>query len=257
MDMFNWIQFHYFGAISVFFGIVATILAYKNKTKMSFLCALMQIFFIACFIVGFWLMIDRPPFKTTGETRLWFSLFMPIAGLIAYKAWNYRWMLLYGTLISTVFICLNIFKPEIHSKELMPALQSIWFVPHVAMYMLSYAFLGAAFIIACVYIFKQNMALLRSADTFVMIGLAFLTIGMMLGSIWAKVAWGDFWTWDVKETWALITWLSYIFYIHLRKYDKKHVKIAIFVLILSFLFLQVCWLGVDYLPTAAGSMHTY
>ena len=45
-------------------------------------------------------------------------------------------------------------------------------------------------------------------------GFPFLTLGMITGAVWAKKAWGDYWSWDPKETWSLITWLAYLVYLH-------------------------------------------
>ena len=83
----------------------------------------------------------RPPFYGT-------LFFMGIAGLLTYIRWKYRWILSFSTLLSTVFVIINLLKPEIHDQSLMPALQSIWFIPHVTVYMFSYSVLGCAFIIA-------------------------------------------------------------------------------------------------------------
>ncbi|MBO5816171.1 MAG: cytochrome C assembly protein, partial [Bacteroidales bacterium] len=89
----------------------------------------------AAFIVGLWIGLERPPLRSMGETRLWYSFFMPVAGLVTYLRWKYKWILSFSTLMSLVFICVNLFKPEIHNKALMPALQSPWFAPHVIVYM--------------------------------------------------------------------------------------------------------------------------
>ena len=102
----------------------------------------LAIFF--CFIVGIWISLERPPMRTMGETRLWYSFFLPLAGLITYSRWRYKWILSFSFILSLVFICINIFKPEIHNKTLMPALQSPWFTPHVIVYMFAYAMLVAA-----------------------------------------------------------------------------------------------------------------
>lgn len=97
----------------------------------------------SAFIVGMWISLERPPLRTMGETRLWYSFFLPVAGVITYVRWRYKWILSFSTLLAFVFICVNLFKPEIHNKTLMPALQSPWFAPHVIVYMFSYAMLGA------------------------------------------------------------------------------------------------------------------
>ncbi len=81
------------------------------------------------FIAGLWVALERPPMRTMGETRLWYSFFLSLAGVAVYARWRYRWILSFSTMMSVVFICINIFKPEIHNKSLMPALQSVWFVP--------------------------------------------------------------------------------------------------------------------------------
>jgi hypothetical protein len=100
------------------------------------------------FIIGMWISLERPPMRTMGETRLWYSFFLPLAGLITYVRWKYKWILSFSCILSFVFICINIFKPEIHNKTLMPALQSPWFAPHVIVYMFAYAMLGAATVMA-------------------------------------------------------------------------------------------------------------
>ncbi|MBP3290386.1 MAG: cytochrome c biogenesis protein CcsA [Alistipes sp.] len=150
-----------------------------------------------------------------------------------------------------------------HSKSLMPALQSVWFVPHVIVYMFSYALLGAVAIFA-LYLWlrssrreptEEEMAM---CDNLVRVGWSFLTLGMIMGALWAKEAWGDYWTWDPKETWAAATWLSYLLYLHLRPILRKDYNVAFAVILFSFLLLQMCWYGINYLPAAQGtSVHTY
>ena len=94
-------------------------------------------------------------------------------------------------------------------------------------------------------------------DNLVRIGWAFLTLGMIMGALWAKQAWGDYWTWDPKETWAAATWLSYLLYLHLRPRPRDN-NIAFSLLVFSFLLLQMCWYGINYLPSAQGaSVHVY
>ena len=90
-------------------------------------------------------------------------------------------------------------KPEIHDQSLMPALQSVWFIPHVTVYMFSYSVLGCAFIIALTGLFRHKEEYLHTADNLVYAGVAFLSIGMLLGSLWAKEAWGNYWSWDLKK----------------------------------------------------------
>ena len=81
---------------------------------------------------------------------------------------------------------------------------------------------------------------------------------MLFGALWAKEAWGHYWSWDPKETWAAITWLAYLVYIHYRQLPRQRARLAHWMLIISFLLLQMCWWGINYLPSAQGSsVHTY
>ncbi len=135
-----------------------------------------------------------------------------------------------------------------NTKTLVPALQSPWFAPHVFVYIFAYTLLGVAVVIAW----------WRLADDLVYVSLAFLTIGMLFGALWAKEAWGHYWSWDPKETWAAITWLAYLVYIHYRQIPRHREQLALWMLIGSFVLLQMCWWGINYLPSAQGSsVHTY
>jgi ABC-type transport system involved in cytochrome c biogenesis permease subunit len=156
---------------------------------------------------------------------------------------------------------LNLLKPEIHDQTLMPALQSAWFIPHVTVYMFSYSLLGCAFLIALFGLLRRKdtatSEMLNSADTLIYIGTAFLTFGMLSGAIWAKQAWGHFWNWDPKETWALITWLVYLLYMHLRIYRRGSARLLFILIIFAFACLQMCWWGINFLPSAQESLHVY
>ena len=95
-------------------------------------------------------------------------------------------------------------------------------------------------------------------DNLTYVGLAFMTLGMLTGAIWAKEAWGHYWAWDPKETWAAATWFSYLVYIHFRLGRPLKSRPALVILLVSFVLLQMCWYGINYLPSAQGvSVHTY
>ena len=193
------------------------------------------------------------------HTRLLYSALGTIAGLFTYIRWKYKWILSYSTVLSAVFVLLSYFKPEVHSHTLAPALQSPWFIPHVSVYMFSYALLGCAFLIGLVGLIKRDPSsrMLSSADTLVYVGVAVMTFGMLSGAIWAKEAWGHYWSWDPKETWAVITWMVYLLYIHLRLYRKGSDRLLYILLIFAFACLQMCWWGINFLPSAKDSIHVY
>lgn len=214
------------------------------------------------YILIMWITLERPPLRTMGETRLWYSFFLPLAGIIVYSRWQYKWILGFSTLLAAVFVCINLFRPEIHSKTLMPALQSPWFAPHVIVYMMAYALLGAAVVMSVYLLFCKKEAgtdrEMEITDNLVYVGLSFMTLGMLMGAIWAKEAWGHYWAWDPKETWAAITWLSYLIYIHYRLYRPRSIRPSLWLIIIAFCLLQMCWWGINYLPSAQGmSVHTY
>ncbi|MCF0203615.1 MAG: cytochrome c biogenesis protein CcsA [Bacteroidaceae bacterium] len=259
----DWSHFIYFAIAAILCWAAAAYLACREVKPVA-VCLLttagLAVFF--SFIVGLWMSLERPPLRTMGETRLWYSFFLPLAGLVTYIRWRYKWILGFSTLMATVFICVNLFKPEIHSKTLMPALQSPWFAPHVIVYMFCYAILGAAFLMAVYMLLfrrgKDNSREMEMTDNLVSVGIAFMTFGMLFGAIWAKEAWGHYWAWDPKETWAAITWLCYLLYIHLRLRKSVSPRAVLCILVFAFCCLQMCWWGINYLPSAQGiSVHTY
>ena len=228
----------------------------KNYSSVAMVLSLAALFVLGGFIVAFGITLGRPPMRTMGETRLWYSFFMLLAGTITYARWRYRWVLSFSTIMASVFMIINILRPEIHDATLMPALQSVWFVPHVAVYMFSYSLLGCATLLAVYQFFTRN-DLYEAIDRLIYAGVAFFTIGMLTGALWAKEAWGEFWSWDAKESWAAVTWMLYMLSIHLRLMGKTDKRLNGIVLIVAFLALQMCWYGVNYLPSATESIHIY
>lgn len=259
----GWNEFIYFAIPSILLWGCGAYFAVKNRATIANILTLTGIALFAAFIVGMWLSLERPPMRTMGETRLWYSFFLPIAGIITYIHWKYKYILSFSTLMATVFIIINLLKPEIHNKTLMPALQSPWFAPHVIVYMFAYAMLGAAAIIALYFIIKKSKEFTKGnamalIDNLVVVGTSFLVMGMLIGALWAKEAWGHYWAWDPKETWAAATWLGFLIYMHFRHHRPKQKRFALVILLFSFIMLQICWVGVNYLPSAKGaSVHTY
>ncbi|MBT3294014.1 MAG: cytochrome c biogenesis protein CcsA [Verrucomicrobia bacterium] len=108
-------------------------------------------------------------------------------------------------------------------QQLPPALQCWLFAPHVAVYMASYIVMAKAAVQAIYCVAGRD----RPADPelvsyeegtyrLVLLGFPLLTLGLILGSWWGKLAWGDYWGWDPKEMWSLATWLIFAGYLHAR-----------------------------------------
>ncbi len=258
-----WNYFIYFAICAVLLWAIGAYAAWKDKKTLAYVTTIAGLAVFMSYILVMWVSLDRPPLRTMGETRLWYSFFLPLAGVIVYSRWNYKWLLSFSTVLSLVFICINLLKPEIHSKTLMPALQSPWFAPHVIIYMFAYALLGGAFVMALYLLFfkkdKTDIGKeLDITDNLVYVGWAFLSLGMLSGALWAKDAWGHYWAWDPKETWAAATWLAYLTYIHYRLRKNCRLEVAMWMLVVNFALLQMCWWGINYLPSAQGSsVHTY
>ena len=258
--MIDYNSFYYISSVLWFFAIIFLLLSSKKSNKflsLGLVFNVLAILVISGFIVYLWQELDRPPMRTLGETRLWYALFLPIIGTVFYIRWKYVWILFYTILMAFLFLTLNYFNPDMYSQTLMPALQSPWFVPHVIVYLFSYAALGVSCIVAIKELIQPSERSLQMADNLVYIGTAFLTLGLLFGALWAKEAWGHYWTWDPKETWAFLTWIGYILYIHYRFYHPREDKKAMYLLASAFVILLICWFGVNYLPTAQNSVHTY
>jgi ABC-type transport system involved in cytochrome c biogenesis permease subunit len=140
-------------------------------------------------------------------------------------------------------------------QPLPPALQSILFVPHVLVYMLAYIILTKAAIVAGQQLTSRqtdDMAAYRLACA----GFPLLTLGLLLGSLWGKLAWGDYWNWDPKEMWSLATWLVYVGYFHFRAQFAAAKKAAAVWLLTGFAFIVITLLWANLSRLFAG-LHSY
>jgi cytochrome c-type biogenesis protein CcsB len=148
-------------------------------------------------------------------------------------------------------------------KDLMPALRSAWFGVHIGSAVLSYA----AFVIAGCISLRYLLAVKKGdADKkalnqmdylsyrMVAFGFLFLTVVILSGAIWAEQAWSCFWSWDPKEVWALITWIIYAVYLHLRLRMKKRGTAMAWFLVIAVPVVFFTFAGVN---TLMHGLHTY
>ena len=263
----SWNEYPFYSSMVVgiwLLGLILLVISYKKSSylKVALLCFVIGWLVLCSFVVQLWVALGRPPMRTLGETRLWYATFLPLIGLLTFLRWRFKWFLMYSILMAILFLGINYFNPETYSKTLMPALQSVWFIPHVLVYLFAYAVLTAASLVAIKGIIdsrrkKLESSTLQLADNLVYIGMAFLTLGLLFGALWAKEAWGHYWTWDPKEVWAFLTWMSYLIYIHFRHFHNLKQQQSLGLITAAFIVLLVCWFGVNYLPIAATSIHTY
>lgn len=212
-------------------------------------------------VAWLWISLGRPPIRTLGETRLLYAAWLPAIAFFADWRWKTRILLTPMAGMALLFILLNLALPEMRQKALMPALQSAWFVPHVVVYMASYAALALSSAVAGVLLIRRHMgkvdddATLALPTRLLWLGFPMLTAGLVIGAFWAKGAWGHYWTWDPKETWAFLTWAFYLIPLH-QRYQRGETH-SLWMPLLGFPIVLLCWFGVNYLPTATQSVHTY
>jgi cytochrome c-type biogenesis protein CcsB len=170
---------------------------------------------------------------------------------------------------------------------LVPSLQSNWLMMHVSMMMVSYATLILGSLLSILYlafvffsgqtndvklevpvgesataiaspVSSSKLSLLQTVDIWsyriIGLGFPFLTIGIISGAVWANEAWGSYWSWDPKETWALITWLVFAIYLHSRLLKGWQGKQAAILGSCGFFVIWICYLGVNFL---GKGLHSY
>ncbi|NIA06503.1 MAG: hypothetical protein GWP14_02510 [Actinobacteria bacterium] len=146
-------------------------------------------------------------------------------------------------------------------QRLPPALQSWLFAPHVAAYMLAYVVMAKASIQAVGQLLYQGQGEGGGYElgTYRMVCLGFplLSLGLILGSWWGKIAWGDYWNWDPKELWSLVSWLVYLGYFHFRYiFGKKRPRINSLIVLGGFLAIIITLLWANLARVFAG-LHSY
>ncbi|MBN2535894.1 MAG: cytochrome c biogenesis protein CcsA [Spirochaetales bacterium] len=131
-----------------------------------------------------------------------------------------------------------------------PILKSLWLILHVTFSVIGEAFFFLAFITSVLLLVSKTTNKINQYDTltslFTIAGFFFFTTGALIfGAIWAQQAWGSYWSWDPKETWALITGLVYTLYLHLKYIRKVKTKFLAFVSIGGFIFTLFTLFGVS------------
>lgn len=203
------------------------------------------------------------PFSNGMDFALW--LIVVLLGMYIYGTKRFNWGFT-GVLIlpMNIFLTAWMLQLDMEVYPLQPALRSIWLAFHVSTAIIAYASFAMSFVFALIILFSKNgqSSFLPIPDSasldhwsykLAMIGLSFLTIMLITGAVWAEYAWGRFWSWDPKETWALITWLVYAAYLHLRLRNWKDHKAAV-INVIGFAAVIFTFFGVSYL---LPGLHSY
>jgi len=149
-------------------------------------------------------------------------------------------------------------------RKLMPALQSPLFAPHVTAYLLGYAVMAKAAVQAVALLAGHeppaapgSVRRAPAADRLVRLGFPLLTAGLILGAVWGKQAWGDWWNWDPKELWSLASWLVYVGYFHFRRtFHDRYPRAGALIVLLGAVFIAITLLWVNLSRIFAG-LHSY
>jgi len=202
---------------------------------------------------------------------------------VSFFAWSIVWCYLsfrwrftvknFGTFVSLFVLILMLiayFAPK-EILPLVPALQSWWLPIHASISIIADGFLALACVGGIMYLLQEReikqkrfglfYTRLPSLDALdklnhhcLSIGFPLLTLGLISGSVWAKQAWGEYWQWDPKETWSLITWFLYAALVHQRFTVGWRGRRAAILTIIAFLSVLFTLWGVTYL---LEGIHTY
>lgn len=228
-------------------------------------------------IAGRWIQADRPPFKSLFESLVFLSFTTGAVYLVMERLYRTRVFGVLAAVGSFGALAYACTKWDAEIVKLPPALQSGWFIPHVVVYFVGY---GAAFFATAVavvqlaagrWLWVRNLVSFRAGTVLsgqpldlekitydaVKFSFTLLTIGLLFGSVWAKSAWGDYWVWDPKENWSLVTWFVYGAYLHLRRVRGWKGDRGAWLAIAGFAVIMFTYLGMEMLPTAQQSAHVY
>ena len=203
-----------------------------------------------------WIISGNIPMSNGYESMLtvaWFVMLISILMLL-----SIRIVMVFGFLISGFFLLvshINQMDPAI--GQMMPVLNSPLLSIHVSIIMMSYALLSLTFIcgIMGICLRSHGEELQALSRIFLYPALTTMGFGIFIGAIWANVSWGNYWSWDSKETWALITFMIYAVVVHTQSLPvfRKPLVYHIYIT-LAFLSIAMTYFGVNYFLTG---MHSY
>ncbi|MDI3295147.1 MULTISPECIES: c-type cytochrome biogenesis protein CcsB [Janthinobacterium] len=149
-------------------------------------------------------------------------------------------------------------------QPLVPALQSWWMKIHVPANFIGYGTFALSAMVAAAYLLKSSGYLVDRLPSLevlddvmykaISVGFAFFTVATILGALWAAEAWGGYWSWDPKETWALIVWLNYAAWLHMRLMTGLRGRVASWWALVGLLVTTFAFLGVNMF---LSGLHSY
>ncbi len=167
----------------------------------------------------------RLPLANQFEFASGFALACSLMAFVLHARMRRDWIMTAAMPATFLILSYAAFQP-MEIRDLMPALRSTWFALHIGSAAFSYASfaiagaLGATYLVRCGRGEKEGDDALLQIDymiyRMICLGFLLLTVVIFSGAIWAEQAWSSWWSWDPKETWALITWIFYAICLHQR-----------------------------------------
>lgn len=219
----------------------------------------------------------RAPFQSLYETLSWFAASATITYLYVSRRW--RSVHLPGAFVTTLAMgaCLMaLIKRTPALNPLFPALQSYWYEWHVVLAFFSYAVIIVSSAVEITYLMAKPLlekdakwafgltkdtieGFRKTTHKLVLFGFPFLTFTLFSGALWANEAWGRYWGWDPKETWALITWTVFAMYLHAMSVPTWRGAPASTLNIIGFICMIMTFIGINWLAKLFNipSLHLY
>lgn len=245
-----------------FIALFYTIYRMTKKREVKVLDIALPILLVVSFLaltfglVLRWIISGNVPMSNGYESMLTVAWFVMLIAI--FMQFRIRLVMVFGFLLSGFFLLvshINQMDPAI--GQMMPVLNSPLLSMHVSIIMMSYALLSLTFICGIMGICMRSHGeeLQALSRVFLYPALTCMGFGIFIGAIWANVSWGNYWSWDSKETWALITFMIYAVVVHTQSLPvfRKPLVYHIYIT-LAFLSIAMTYFGVNYFLTG---MHSY
>ena len=245
-----------------FIALFYTIYRMTKKREVKVLDIALPILLVVSFLaltfglISRWIISGNVPMSNGYESMLTVAWFVMLIAI--FMQFRIRLVMVFGFLLSGFFLLvshINQMDPAI--GQMMPVLNSPLLSMHVSIIMMSYALLSLTFICGIMGICMRSHGeeLQALSRVFLYPALTCMGFGIFIGAIWANVSWGNYWSWDSKETWALITFMIYAVVVHTQSLPvfRKPLVYHIYIT-LAFLSIAMTYFGVNYFLTG---MHSY
>lgn len=207
-----------------------------------------------------WIISGNIPLSNGYESMLSVAWFVMLITLASNIAWRHLSSLIttFGFMLSGFFLLVShIGQMDPAIGHIMPVLNSPLLSIHVSVIMMSYALLALTFICGLIGLLMKSQANMLQVLSRIFLYPAIVTMGLgiFIGAIWANISWGTYWSWDPKETWALITFMIYAVVLHTQSFPVfARASTYHWYMVMAFSSIIMTYFGVNYF---LGGMHSY